>query len=25
MGYDYSNHPYEVAATKAESNWKIFA
>tara|TARA_R110000803_G_scaffold24814_2_gene59520 strand:- start:10 stop:408 length:399 start_codon:yes stop_codon:yes gene_type:complete len=25
MGYDYTNHPYEVAATKAESNWKMFA
>ena len=24
MGYDYSNHPYEVAATKEESNWKMF-
>ena len=25
MGYNYNNHPYEVAATKAESNWKTFA
>ena len=25
MGYNYDNHPYELAATKAESNWKIFA
>ena len=25
MGYDYNNHPYEVAATKAEGNWKTFA
>mgnify|MGYP005646072573 CR=1 FL=1 len=24
MGYDYGNHPYEVAATKEESNWKMF-
>tara|TARA_R110000796_G_scaffold10371_1_gene34484 strand:+ start:2679 stop:3077 length:399 start_codon:yes stop_codon:yes gene_type:complete len=25
MGYEYNNHPYEVAATKSESNWKTFA
>ena len=25
MGYDYNTHPYEVAATKAESDWKKFA
>ncbi len=25
MGYDYTNHPYEVAAKKAESDWKKFA
>ncbi len=25
MGYDYDNHPYEIAATQEESNWKIFA
>ena len=25
MGYEYDTHPYEVAATKAESNWKTFA
>ena len=24
MGYNYSTHPYEVAATKEESNWKMF-
>jgi len=24
MGYHYGNHPYEVAATKEESNWKMF-
>jgi len=24
MGYDYSDHPYEVAAYAEESNWKIF-
>ena len=22
MGYDYSNHPYEVAAYKEEENWQ---
>ena len=22
MGYDYSNHPYEVAAYKEEENWE---
>jgi Zn-dependent peptidase ImmA (M78 family) len=22
MGYDYSNHPYEIAAYKEEENWK---
>ena len=22
MGYNYNDHPYEVAATKEESNWK---
>ena len=25
MGHEYDTHPYEVAATKSESNWKIFA
>ena len=25
MGHEYDTHPYELAATKAESNWKIFA
>jgi len=25
MGYEYNNHPYELAATKAEDNWKTFA
>jgi len=25
MGYEYDNHPYEVAATASESNWKKFA
>jgi len=25
MGYEYQNHPYELAATKEEKNWKIFA
>jgi len=25
MGYDYSNHPYELAATAEESNWKKYA
>jgi|TARA_R110000824_G_scaffold124128_1_gene282338 hypothetical protein len=25
MGFEYNNHPYEVAATKSESNWKMFA
>ena len=25
MGYDYSNHPYELAATTEESNWKTYA
>jgi len=24
MGYGYSDHPYEVAATKEESNYKMF-
>lgn len=24
MGYDYSNHPYEIAAYKEEDNYKIF-
>ena len=24
MGYDYSNHPYEVAAKAEESNWKKY-
>lgn len=23
MGYNYSNHPYELAADKEEENWKI--
>lgn len=23
MGYNYSNHPYEIAADKEEENWKI--
>jgi hypothetical protein len=22
MGYDYSNHPYEIAAYKEEENWE---
>jgi|TARA_R110000772_G_scaffold29325_2_gene73333 hypothetical protein len=25
MGYDYTNHPYELKASKEEENWKIFA
>jgi hypothetical protein len=25
MGYEYDNHPYELAATLSESNWKTFA
>jgi hypothetical protein len=25
MGYDYSDHPYEVAAFKEESNWRAVA
>jgi|TARA_R110000796_G_scaffold161295_2_gene278009 hypothetical protein len=25
MGYEYDTHPYELAATKAEDNWKTFA
>ena len=25
MGYNYSNHPYELAATIEESNWKTYA
>ena len=25
MGYDYSNHPYEILARKEENNWKTFA
>ena len=24
MGYDYGNHPYEVAAYDEEKNWKLF-
>ena len=24
MGYDYNNHPYELAATAEEKNWKTF-
>lgn len=24
MGYDYGNHPYEVAAYNEEKNWKLF-
>ena len=24
MGYNYNDHPYEVAATKAESDYKLF-
>ena len=24
MGYDYSNHPYEVQATNEEKNWILF-
>ena len=24
MGYNYNDHPYEVAATKEESNYKMF-
>jgi hypothetical protein len=24
MGYTYDNHPYEVAATNEEKNWKLF-
>ncbi len=24
MGYDYNDHPYEVAAYAEESNWKVF-
>ena len=24
MGYEYDTHPYELAATKAEGNWKTF-
>ena len=25
MGYDYTNHPYELKASKEEENWKKFA
>ena len=25
MGYDYTNHPYELKASKEEENWKMFA
>ena len=25
MGYDYTNHPYEIAAKTEESNWKKYA
>jgi len=25
MGYDYSNHPYELAAKEEENNWKKYA
>jgi hypothetical protein len=24
MGYDYTNHPYELKASKEEENWKKF-
>jgi hypothetical protein len=24
MGYNYSDHPYEIAAYKEEENWKMF-
>lgn len=24
MGYHYGNHPYEVEATEAEKDWKLF-
>jgi hypothetical protein len=24
MGYNYFNHPYEVAANAAEKDWKLF-
>lgn len=24
IGYDYNNHPYEIAAFNEEENWKIF-
>ena len=25
MGYDYTNHPYELAAKEEEKNWKKYA
>jgi hypothetical protein len=25
MGYNYTNHPYELKASKEEENWKMFA
>ena len=25
MGYNYTNHPYEIAAKEEEKNWKKFA
>jgi hypothetical protein len=25
MGYNYSNHPYELAAKEEENNWKKYA
>jgi len=24
MGYNYNDHPYEVAATEEEKNYKLF-